>query len=159
MASAPFFQQNGVLSRIHMAVQNHLYALCLEMVQLGRSQWCVVQITRLSSMQFLVWAATQNTQCFSWVFARVEVWFSVLVPAITRDTLKLDYHLICHVTCQEHVYLWGVCKAVRVSVPVLVCTVESRSIVFQGSDCWISFSHMEPLFKHSLLLQQTQNLT
>jgi hypothetical protein len=26
-------------------------------------------------------------------------------------------------------------------------------------DCWISFSHVEPLFKHSLLPQQTQNLT
>jgi hypothetical protein len=26
-------------------------------------------------------------------------------------------------------------------------------------DCWISFSYVEPLFKHSHLLQQTQNLT
>jgi hypothetical protein len=72
MASAPMFLQDGVPSGIHMALQNHMNTLCLEMDQLGRSQRCCVvqmdaKITRLSSMQLLVWVVTKNTQCLYWV--------------------------------------------------------------------------------------------
>ena len=38
MASAPIFLQDGVPSGVHMALQNHLNTLCLEMDQFGRSQ-------------------------------------------------------------------------------------------------------------------------